>query len=107
MRNIAAESADVFSPRTPVTGAQQPSQLVGYATAVPAAFVYSDQGRKLGRVLAGQTDVQRQIQDFERQFRRKLSAQEREDLARVLRMGASQYAAEEKPFFATTKEYFK
>jgi hypothetical protein len=58
-------------------------------------------------VLAGQTDVQRQIQDFERQFRRKLSAQEREDLARVLRMGASQYAAEEKPFFATTKEYFK
>jgi hypothetical protein len=107
MRDIAAESVDVFSPRTPVTGAQQPSQLVGYATAVPAAFVYSDQGRKLGRVLAGQTDVQRQIQDFERQFRRKLSAQEREDLARVLRMGASQYAAEEKPFFATTKEYFK
>jgi len=104
MRNIAAESVDVFSPRTPVTGAQQPSQLVGYAAAVPASFVYGDRGRKLGKVLAGQTEIQRQIQDFERQFRRKLSAREREDLARVLRMGAAQYSAQEQPFFATTQE---
>jgi hypothetical protein len=104
MRDIAAESADVFSPRTPVTGAQQPSQLVGYAAAIPASLVYGDRGRKLGKVLAGQTEIQRQIQDFERQFRRKLSAREREDLARVLRMGASQYAAQEQPYFATTQE---
>jgi len=104
MRNIAAESVDVFSPRTPVTGAQQPSQLVGYAAAVPASFVYGDRGRTLGKVLAGQTEIQRQIQDFERQFRRKLSAREREDLARVLRMGAAQYSAQEQPFFATTQE---
>lgn len=104
MRNIAAESVDVFSPRTPITGAQQPSQLVGYAAAFPASLVYGDRGRKLGKVLAGQTDIQRKIQDFERQFRRKLSAQEREDLARVLRMSAAQYAAQEQPFFATTQE---
>jgi hypothetical protein len=104
MRNIAAESVDVFSPRTPMTGAQQPSQLVGYAAAFPTSLVYGDRGRKLGKVLAGQTDIQRKIQDFERQFRRKLSAQEREDLARVLRMSAAQYAAQEQPFFATTQE---
>jgi len=104
MRNIAAESVDVFSPRTPMTGAQQPSQLVGYAAAFPASLVYGDRGRKLGKVLAGQTDIQRQIQNFERQFRRKLSAQEREDLARVLRMSAAQYAAQEQPFFATAQE---
>ena len=104
MRNIAAESVDVFSPRIPMTGAQQPSQLVGYAAALPARLIYGDQGRKLGKVLAGQTEIQKQIQDFERQFRRKLSAKEREDLARVLRMSAAQYAAEEQPFFATTQE---
>jgi len=104
MRDIAAESVDVFSPRTPMTGAQQPSQLVGYAAAFPARLIYSDRGRKLGKVLAGQTEIQRQVQDFERQFRRKLSAKEREDLARVLRMSAAQYAAEEQPFFATTQE---
>lgn len=104
MRNLAAESVDVFSPRTPVTGAQQPSQLVGYAAAFPASVIYGDRGRKLGKVLAGQTDFQRKVQDFERQFRRKLSAKEREDLARVLRMGSAQYAAEQQPFFATTQE---
>jgi len=104
MRDIAAESADVFSPRNPLTGAQQPSQLVGYMAAIPAAGIYSEKGRKLGKVLAGQTEIQRKIQDFERTFRRKLSAQEREDLARVLRMGASQYAAQEQPYFATTQE---
>jgi hypothetical protein len=94
----------VFSPRNPLTGAQQPSQLVGYMAAIPAAGIYSEKGRKLGKVLAGQTEIQRKIQDFERTFRRKLSAQEREDLARVLRMGASQYAAQEQPYFATTQE---
>jgi hypothetical protein len=104
MRDIAAESVDVFSPRNPLTGAQQPSQLVGYMAAIPAAGIYSEKGRKLGKVLAGQTEIQRKIQDFERTFRRKLSAQEREDLARVLRMGASQYAAQEQPYFATTQE---
>jgi hypothetical protein len=104
MRDIAAESVDVFSPRNPLTGAQQPSQLVGYMAAIPAAAIYSDKGRKLGSVLAGQTEIQRKIQDFERAFRRKLSAQEREDLARVLRMGAAQYAAEKRPYFATTEE---
>lgn len=105
MRDIASESVDVFSPRTPVTGAQQPSQLVGYAAAFPAAAIYgTDRGRQLGRVLAGQTEIQRQIQDFERKFRRKLSAREREDLARVLRMSGATYAAQEQPFFATTEE---
>ena len=104
MRDIASESVDVFSPRTPVTGAQQPSQLVGYAAALPAAVIYGDRGRKLGRVMAGQTEIQRQIQDFERQFRRKLSAREREDLARVLRMSGATYAAQEQPYFATTEE---
>ena len=105
MRDIAQESADVFSPRTPVTGAQQPSQLVGYAAAFPAAMLYGEgRGKQLGRMLAGQTGVQRQIQDFERKFRRKLSAQEREDLARVLRMSGATYAAQEQPYFATTEE---
>lgn len=105
MRDIAQESADVFSPRTPVTGAQQPSQLIGYAAAVPAAMLYGEgRGKQLGRMLAGQTGVQRQIQDFERKFRRKLSAQEREDLARVLRMSGATYAAQEQPYFATTEE---
>jgi hypothetical protein len=104
MRDIAAESVDVFSPRTPVTGAQQPSQLVGYAAAVPASLIYGDRGRKLGKVLAGQTDVQRQLQDFENKFKRKLSEREREELARVLRMGAAQYSAQQQPFFATTQE---
>ena len=105
MRDIAQESADVFSPRTPVTGAQQPSQLVGYAAAFPAAMLYGKgRGKQLGRMLAGQTGVQRQIQDFERKFRRKLSAQEREDLARVLRMSGATYAAQEQPYFATTEE---
>jgi hypothetical protein len=104
MRDIAQESADVFSPRTPVTGAQQPSQLVGYAAALPAAMLYGSRGKQLGRALAGQTEIQRQIQDFERKFRRKLSAQEREDLARVLRMSGATYAAQEQPYFATTQE---
>lgn len=105
MRDIARESADVFSPRTPVTGAQQPSQLAGYMAALPAAAMYgTNRGRQLGKVLAGQTEIQRQIQDFERKFRRKLSAQEREDLARVLRMSGATYAAQEQPYFATTEE---
>jgi hypothetical protein len=105
MRDIARESVDVFSPRTPMTGAQQPSQLVGYMAALPAAAVYGkDRGRQLGKALAGQTEIQRKIQDFERNFRRKLSAQEREDLARVLRMSGATYAAEQQPYFATTNE---
>lgn len=105
MRDIARESVDVFSPRTPMTGAQQPSQLVGYMTALPAFAMYGkDRGRQLGKALAGQTEIQRKIQDFERTFRRKLSAQEREDLARVLRMSGATYAAEQQPYFATTNE---
>lgn len=105
MRDISQESAEVFSPRTPVTGAQQPSQLVGYAAALPAAMLYGEgRGKQLGRLLAGQTDIQRQIQDFERKFRRKLSSREREDLARVLRMSGATYAAQEQPYFATTEE---
>lgn len=105
MRDIARESVDVFSPRTPMTGAQQPSQLVGYMAALPAFAMYGkDRGRQLGKALAGQTEIQRKIQDFERTFRRKLSAQEREDLARVLRMSGATYAAEQQPYFATTNE---
>ena len=105
MRDIARESVDVFSPRTPMTGAQQPSQLVGYMAALPAAAMYgTGRGRQLGKALAGQTEIQRKIQDFERTFRRKLSAQEREDLARVLRMSSATYAADTQPYFATTEE---
>ena len=105
MRDIARESADVFSPRTPVTGAQQPSQLAGYMAALPAAAMYgTNRGRQLGKALAGQTEIQRQIQDFERKFKRKLSGREREDLARVLRMSSATYAAQEQPYFATTEE---
>jgi len=105
MRDIARESVDVFSPRTPMTGAQQPSQLVGYMAALPAAAMYGKgRGRQLSKALAGQTEIQRKIQDFERTFRRKLSAQEREDLARVLRMSSATYAADTQPYFATTEE---
>lgn len=113
MRDLSDTASEVFAPRVPMTGAQTPSQMVGYMAALPALAVYpKDKASKLSNLLSskfskaltGQLDTQRQVQDYERMVRRKLSARERDELVRFLRLGGANYAAEEQPYFATTNQ---
>lgn len=106
MRDIARESADVFSPRTPMTGAQQPSQLAGYVVGAPLSLLYGqNRSAQLARALmSGQTRFQQMVREQERAFRRKLTANEREDLARLVGASAAFGAESERPYFATTAE---
>lgn len=106
MRDIARESADVFSPRTPMTGAQQPSQLAGYVVGAPLSLLYGkNRGAQLARALmSGQTRFQQMVREQERALRRKLTADEREDLARLVGASAAFGAESDRPYFATTAE---
>lgn len=106
MRDISQASTDVFSPRVPMTGAQQPSQLVGLASAVPTAAFYGQgkPGQLARALLMGQTGAQEKIRDIERAFRRTLSPAEREAIARLLGTTSAVGMEEKRPFFATTAE---
>lgn len=106
MRNISQASTDVFSPRVPMTGAQQPSQLVGLASAMPINVFYGQgkPGQLARALLMGQTGAQEKIRDIERAFRRTLSPAERETIARLLGTISAVGTEEKRPFFATTAE---
>ena len=105
MRDISKASADVFTPRQPATGASQPSQLFGYAMSPTSLMYGSGAGSKLARaLLTGKTPVQEGIRSIEKEMKRKLSPEQRQALVDWLSAGSAIYGAEEKPFFATTKE---
>jgi hypothetical protein len=106
MRDVSSAASDVFAPRTPMTGAQQPSQVAGYVAA-PFMFPVYGQGKggQLARaLLMGQTGAQNKIRDLERAFRRTLGPAERQALARVLGSLSSAGMEEKRPFVATTEE---
>lgn len=106
MRDISQASTDVFSPRVPMTGAQQPSQILGLAAAAPTALFYGQgkPGQLARALLMGQTSGQQQIRDIERSLRRALTPAEREAMARLLGTTSAVGMEEKRPFFATTAE---
>lgn len=103
MRDLSRALSETFPGRQPRTGASLPSTsvaTVGGLLSFPAygeSPLYAGVRRALGGGTRPQRAVQTAIDDFERRFGRRISEQERQALATIVRSGLGVYGAQERP----------